>query len=170
MHNSGQNGERAGALVLNIVGAAAIALVAARYAQLHSQLAVAARSLAQTQSRAAFAVSNGLALPPNRRLTVCNADATEATISALTANYIDAKGRPVTYNSASGDGRTWKIAAGSRVALDDVEAGVPVWDGSVIFYAFDVVSAGKSRLLAGTSEDLKDGCIQLPAGGSSDRE
>jgi hypothetical protein len=170
MHKSGQSRARAGAIVLNVFGVAAIALMAARYVQLHGEFAAADHSLAETRSHAALAISNRLALPPNRRLAVCNEGDTDATISALTSNYIDGKGKPVTYNSASGEGHTWKIAAGSRLILEDVEAGAPVWDGSAIFYAIDVVSAGKSRLLAGTSEDLKSGCIQLATGKPADRD
>jgi hypothetical protein len=170
MHKSEPNGARAGAIVLNVIGVVAIALMAARCMQLHGELAAAAQSLAETRSQTALAVSNRFALPPNRQLAVCNGGDTDATISAVTANFIDDKGKPATYNSASGEGHTWKIAARSRITLEDAEAGAPVWNGSAIFFALDVVSAGKSRLLAGTSEDLKSGCIQLVTRKSADRD
>jgi hypothetical protein len=156
--------------MVNVLGVAAVTFMAARYVQLHGELTAVDHSLAETRSHAASAISNRLALPPNRRLAVCNGGDGDAIISALTANYIDGKGTPVTYNSASGEGHTWKIAAGSRLTLDAVDAGVPVWDGMAIFYAMDVVSAGKSRLLTGTSEDLKNGCIQLSTRRSGNRD
>ena len=170
MHKKEHRSAKSGAIALNVFAAAAIALMSTRYVQLRSELVATNHSLVETRSRVSSAVSNRLALPPNRRLTVCNGGDVDATISAVTANYIDGKGKPATYNSAGDDGRTWTIAARSRLTLDAMEASGTPWDGSVIFYAMDVVSAGKSQLLAGTSEDLKDGCIRLSAGKFGDRE
>lgn len=161
-------GSRAVPIVLIVFSLLAIALLAARDARLQAGLRAENEALAEARNREANAVFDRLDLPPNRRLTVCNASKNDLTISALTAIYIDAGGRSAIFNSASHQWRTWRIPsnAGER-ELAAPESG---WDGSAVFFAMDVESDGKRRLISGTSDDLAGGCIRLSAATESEEQ
>lgn len=152
-----------GALALIALALTVIAALAVRCAQLQSYVSTESASLAQLQKRDALAAFDRFTLPPNRKLSVCNESAKEVTISALTAVYIDAHGNPATFNSASDQWRVWKIPAGSTRSLSLASSGSPAWDGSAVFFAMDIGSGNADQLVAGTSADLRSGCLRLPA-------
>jgi hypothetical protein len=163
MKASGRSGGKAGALALASLAVLALVVLGARQWQLRVELRTASGELAQAKQRAAEGTYNRLALPPNRKLTVCNVSGSDMTIASVGAVYMDSVGRPVTFNSASSQWRTWKIPAGATRSLDAAEAGGAGWDGSTVFYAMEIDGQGGSRLVSGTSGDLKSGCIRLDA-------
>jgi hypothetical protein len=161
MFESKRNDGKAGAIVLIVFSLVALAVLGTRQVQLQDELRDENATLVQSRNRAAAAAFDRLALPPNRKLTVCNQSGKDLTISALTAVYIDKEGRPSTFNSAINQWHAWRIQAGSTemLGLDD-EPGAG-WDGSALFYAIEVSGEHGTELLSGTSDDLKGGCIRL---------
>jgi hypothetical protein len=151
----------ASAIVLAILALAASGFLVARYVVLREELRRASAALELKKSRAATAALDAFALPANRKLAVCNTSGAEATITAVAAFYTDREGVLRNFNSAASQWPTWTVAANATRKIDFSPRGVQVWDGSVLFYAMDVTVQGQSRLLSGTSDDLKTGCIAL---------
>ena len=157
-----QSGGRTAALTLAALAALTCAVLAVRCLRLQADLGAERRRLDDAKNQTVQATFDRLALPPNQKIAVCNRSGSDITVSALTAVYIDAEGKPETFNSASDRWRTWTVPAGATRNLD--AAGDAGWDGSAVFYAMDTTGGGQERLLTGTSADLKNGCIELASG------
>lgn len=149
------------ALVLAVLALAASGCLAVRFVALRAELMRETRALEQTKSLAAKAALDTFALPANRKLAVCNASGADATITAVAAFYTDREGVLRNFNSAANQWPVWTLAANSTRKIDFSSGGTEAWDGSVLFYAIDVTVEGGNRLLSGTSDDLKSGCIAL---------
>ncbi|MGA3035609.1 MAG: hypothetical protein ABSD70_20175 [Terracidiphilus sp.] len=160
MKERGIDAGRIGAIALAVLAAGVSVLLGVHYRQLDAELTSQRQVFAQAKNGGAVAIANRLALPPNRRLAVCNDSSSNTTISSVAAVYIGQSGKPEIYSGANEQWRTWSVPARSRLAL-----GATDWDGSALFYAMNVSNADKSQLLAGVSDDLRSGCIRLPAEG-----
>ncbi len=152
------------AIVLAILALTASGFLIARYVVLRDEVLHESGLLELKKSRAATAALNAFALPANRKLAVCNTSEVEASITAVVAFYTDREGVLRNFNSAANQWPAWAVAANATRKIDFASGGSKVWDGSVIFYAMDVTVQGENRLLSGTSDDLKTGCIALYAG------
>lgn len=146
------------AVTLLALSLSACAWLVTRQAGLHSELDAARSRLEQERNAAAVATLNNIALPSNAPLSLCNRGRDRAQVTALAGVYATPNGHFNIFNSARNQWRTWEIPAGAQVPLDMHDSG---WNGQTLFYAIDISTAGKSRLLAGTSRDLQAGCVNL---------
>jgi hypothetical protein len=155
------NGGKLVPALLAVVSLAASGILALQFFRLHAAADTATESVEKLKNHEALATLDSFSLPANRVMTVCNNSGRDAAISALTAFYVDSHGTLRSFSSASNQWHTWRLVAASKQKLDLRDAGRTVWDGSAVFYAMDVDREGKSQLLAGTSEDLRNSCLDI---------
>lgn len=159
MSGRGRQPGMGGAVALLVISAAVCAFLGVRLVSLHGREAQAQRRLSEVRGRAALSTLDSMTLPVNRPMAVCNDADRPLTVTAVAATYWDGEGKLQNFSSAAAQWHTWQV--GGRESQKLALSGEPdsSWDGSAVFYAMDVSRDGRSALLAGTSDDLRDGCI-----------
>jgi hypothetical protein len=107
----------------------------------------------------------GLQMQRNGKLAICNDFPDSIKITWLSATYFGEDGRFITFNSMKYHWPTWttKSGNGQKIPLtyQEQNSAASIWDGAVVFYAFEVEHNGDQYDYSGIWEFPVDGCIHL---------
>jgi hypothetical protein len=131
-----------------------------RWQSLHAAERDAVAQLQSARSRETLATLDAGSLPPNRSLRLCNDSRETATVTGLGAVYWAPDGSLATFNSGQANWHEWTVAPGKEesLALDGQDGSA--WSGPAVFYAMDLEAGSHHTLVAGTSDDLRGGCVR----------
>jgi hypothetical protein len=106
-------------------------------------------------------IRKSLGLLQNGTFQVCNESSDVIKITLLGVTYRDREDKLKTFNKSFYDWEGWDVPRGSRKTFQFKKDGNTVWDGSVLFYAVNLIHKGNEYFVAGPWRDVKDGCLQF---------